>query len=329
VQATGSGPLTYQWFRNGVALAGATTASLVFSAVSAADAGTYHVTVTGPGGSVTSLPVTLAVGTGRLTALSIRSIAGRDAETLITGASVSGTGTKNLVMRAVGPTLAETQYGSLVNGLPDPQLRLFDAASQQIAFNEDWGGGAGLMNEFALVGLAPLPPASRDAAFAPTVTPANYTTHVTAGAGAGLVLMEIYDRDDGTSPARLSALSARSVVGMGADILILGFVISGDGPLTVVIRGLGPALAPYVGAAALGDPRLAVFSGPLLAGTNDDWGGTTQLANAFTAVGLTPLPAGSRDAALLLTLPPGTYTAHLSGADGGTGVGLIEIYEIR
>jgi hypothetical protein len=125
-------------------------------------------------------------------------------------------------------------------------------------------------------------------------------------------------------------VSARTQVGTGDDILVAGFAIGGVSARTVLIRAVGPALAGFGVSGALVDPRLQLFSGDTMILDNDDWAGDAQLAAAGASVGAFPLPSGAgRDAALLVTLPPGTYTAQVSGASGGTGVALVELYEVR
>ena len=124
----------------------------------------------------------------------------------------------------------------------------------------------------------------------------------------------------------------RNQVGAGADVLIAGFVLVGDAPKRVIVRGVGPGLAGAV-SAYLVDPRVQVYrlkpdgSGWDLVAENDDWDGTTATAAIFTAAGMGGLTAGSKDAALIVELAPGIYTAQLSGVGSTTGVALVEIYE--
>ena len=114
-----------------------------------------------------------------------------------------------------------------------------------------------------------------------------------------------------------------------ALILIAGFSISGNQPKQILIRGIGPALTGFGIVGALANPRLELFQGTVRVGENDDWGGGTALQNAFARVGAFELfNLSGRDAALLVTLAPGTYTAQLSGVAATSGVGLIEIYEV-
>ncbi|MBP6307610.1 MAG: hypothetical protein KA334_02735, partial [Opitutaceae bacterium] len=150
--------------------------------------------------------------------------------------------------------------------------------------------------------------------------------------GSGIALAEAYDGAVADKTRRLTALSVRNQVGAGADMLIAGFVLVGDAPKRVIVRGLGPGIAGAV-SAYLADPRVQVYrlkadrSGWDMVAENDDWDGTTATADAFDAVGMGALRAGSKDAALIVELAPGIYTAQLSGSGGATGVGLVEIYE--
>lgn len=332
VAAGGSGPFTYQWFRGSAGdtsqpAAGATAAN--FSPGALAGSASFWVRVTNAAGSVESVTatVTVAAGTsgGRLLGLSVRSTAGSGERTLIAGFAVRGPGTKRLLLRGVGPTLRD--YG-LGGALDDPRLHVFASDGTTLAQNDDWGGDAALAATFAELGEFALAASSKDAALLTTLAPGAATAHVSAAAGTGLALVECYDAGTAGEAPRLVAVSARSAVGTGADVLIAGFVLGGNAPLPVLVRGLGPALAPYGIAGALADPELKVFNarGELVA-SNDNWGGVGVLAAAFTATGTTALPADSRDAALLLVLEPGAYTAHLGGVGGTTGVGLVEVYE--
>jgi hypothetical protein len=128
--------------------------------------------------------------------------------------------------------------------------------------------------------------------------------------------------------ARLTNVSARYPVGTGENILIAGFSVTGTGVKALLIRGIGPGLVPFGVTSPLTDPQLAVFAGTNRLTENNDWAGAPTLTSAFNAVGAFALPPGSRDAALIVYLPTGSYTAQLSGVGSGTGEGLIEIYEL-
>jgi hypothetical protein len=123
-------------------------------------------------------------------------------------------------------------------------------------------------------------------------------------------------------------LSCRANVGVDDNILIAGFAISGSSPKRVLIRGVGPTLGVLGVTGVLADPRLEVINQSTGATTasNDNW--TTDLTSVFSSVGAFALNPGSADAAVVVTLPPGAYTAKVSGANRGTGVALVEVYEL-
>jgi hypothetical protein len=126
-------------------------------------------------------------------------------------------------------------------------------------------------------------------------------------------------------------LSSRGLVGAGDDILIIGFVVTGNVPKKVLIRGVGPLLTARGVTGALADPRLLLFHGTTQIGENDNWSsGTdaTDIAKAATTTGAAALDSGSKDAAMLISLAPGVYTAHVRGVGNATGVALVEVYDV-
>ena len=138
----------------------------------------------------------------------------------------------------------------------------------------------------------------------------------------------MYDDEPANLNSSLAALSVRSYSGPGADVLIVGLLVTGNAPLQVVVRGIGPSMGASV-PTRLADTELRVFdSANNQIQYNDNWGGGTALANAFAAVGLMPLPATSKDAAAIVTLTPGVYTIQVSGVGGTSGVALAEVYAL-
>jgi hypothetical protein len=193
-----------------------------------------------------------------------------------------------------------------------------------------WGGGSALASAFDQVGAFSLPANSLDSALIDPFSAGNYTALLSGTSGTGVALAEIYDADAGGTTSRLRNLSVRAQVGTGSAVLIAGFVISGNVPKTVLIRGIGPALNGFGVAGALQQPILSLYtSNSALIQTNYLWGGEPSLAAAMSSVGAFSLSPLSDDTAMLVTLPPGAYTAQLSGVDNTTGVGLIEVYEVQ
>lgn len=264
-----------------------------------------------------------AAGDGYLSNISVRSTAGADAQTLIVGFSISG-GTKPLLVRGIGPELRRFDVPGV---LADPKLELFGAGGL-VGTNDSWNPSAAA--SFDIAGAFPLAAGSADAVIVESLGAGNYTTHVSGNGATGVALIELYDFESG-GEARLTNISARSHVGTGSNILIAGFTVSGAGSRTLLIRAIGPTLnTDFSIEGALADPKLAIRDSgttPTLIAENDNWDSASTAA-AFGRVGAFPLPAGSRDAVLLVNLPPGGYTVQVSGAMGETGVALVEIYEV-
>jgi hypothetical protein len=320
VTASGVGPLSYRWLKGGVAIVGATSATLTFSPVRLTDAGSYAVEVSNAAGTAVSTAAVVRVEprpSSRITNVSIRTPLAVG-QTLIVGLSMSG-GAKAVLVRAVGPGLSP--FG-VSDAMADPRLMLFRGAVVE-GMSHDWGGGPTLAATFASVGAFALPAGSRDAALVATID-GGRTVQV-VGASPGTVLVEAYDAGAGDSP-RLVNVSARNRVNGSSEPLIAGFTVVGNAPRTILIRGVGPTLASFGVLGALSDPRLELYSGATKINENDTW--ATSLSTTFGAVGAFALIPGGRDAALLVTLAPGGYTVQVSGVGGATGDALIELYEV-
>jgi hypothetical protein len=266
----------------------------------------------------------------RLVNLSVRTRSAEGEDVLIAGAVLAGPRPKSLLIRAVGPGLAGQ---GVVAPMPDPELRLHRGASLDLAM-DDWSETPEpetLIAATAERGAFELAEGSRDAALLASFSPGVLTALVPAGEGGpGEALVEFYEADDDAS-ARLVNLSARGRVDEN-NALIAGFVTSGPGPLRLLVRAIGPTLATAGVAAPLANPRLEVFQGSERIAQNDDWSADAALAAEISAVaqqvGAAPLPAGSADASVVITLPPGVYTAHVRGAAGQSGIALVEVYAV-
>ena len=349
VTANGAGPLSYTWtFRAPGAFADetfrlATGPSYTIGSVQPTDAGTYRVTVSGPGGVVASNVATLTVTpvtTSRDTLLaniSTRGVVGSGNSVLIAGFVVSGTTPKNVLIRAAGPALND--FG-VSGALRDPVLTIMNKDSQTVAQNDDWESGANAAVIAAAanrLGAFQFRSGSRDAAALATLAPGNYTAVVSgAGNASGIALVEAYDADADVTTSRtrkLVNIATRGQVSSGDNVLIAGLVVTGPGPRTYLIRAVGPTLgaAPFSVGGALSDPFLQIFQDETLLRENDDWNtplsAQPALRDAAGRVGAFTLQS-SRDSAMIVTLQPGSYTAKVTGFGGTTGVSLVEIYEL-
>jgi alpha-tubulin suppressor-like RCC1 family protein len=325
--AEGTGPLSYQWYKDGIALSGQNSSSLLLSGVALSDEGSYTVVVTNRYGSVTSKVATLSVETSRITAVSVRAQAGSDENTLILGVLLKGAGTKPMILRALGPNLSE----AVSNYMSDPKLVVYGAEKVKCFENDNWQDSEELRTRFASIGMGPLPTGSHDAATVQVLSENLYTMHVNSMTGEnGIVLAEIYDSMPNQLDRNLRAVSVRNFVGAGDKLLIAGVIISGPAPKKLLIRGLGPCLAASVNN-SLVDPMIRIHrvpSGELIA-ENDNWAQDSAVVDCMARLGFDPLPVGSLDAAMVLTVPPGAYTVSLVGKNDSTGVGMIEVYEVE
>jgi hypothetical protein len=339
VTANGTAPLSYQWSKNGAEISGATSPVLAFTATSAADAANYTCVIANTAGTIATAPAALAVvardatNPARLAYISVSARFGAGSVPLIVGFTVGGTGSaanKRLLLRGAGPSLAA--FG--LHGLSNPRLALL-SGSTVLATNDDWGGDPATSALAAQVGAFPFASvASQDAALAALPIPGGYSVQLSSSdlLGEGQALAEIYDGSSTftADTPRLINLSARYNVSP-ADPLTAGFVIAGPAACTVLVRGVGPALTQFGVIGALSDPQITLYRESAFVATNDDWPNAPNavaIAGTAARVGAFALPTDSRDAALLLSLPPGNYSAQVTAANGSGSNTLVEIYAV-
>jgi hypothetical protein len=233
---------------------------------------------------------------------------------LIGGFIVKGDAPKKLALRAIGPSLP------VPGKLADPVLQLFDSAGGLIGQNDNWNAHR---SEVIATGIPPGD--ERDAVLVTTVQPGSYTAVLSGVNGAaGVALIEAYDLTPGPS-SRLANISTRGKVETGDNVMIGGFILGGEETTPVVVRAIGPSLTNFGIGGALADPMLEVHDGNGgLVAVDDDW--REYQAGPLTEIGLAPVD--DRESAMLLVLPPGPYTAVVRGKSNGTGVGLVEVYNL-
>ena len=262
----------------------------------------------------------------RLSNLSTRARVTAD-NPLLTGFAITGTGDRTVLVRAVGPGL--TDFG-VTGALEAPLLRLYDATGNVLVENTGWAGAPALTQAAAISGAFPLATGHADSAVLVSLAPGNYSIQVldSRSTNGGVALAEIYDVAGG-SASRLANASSRSSLTAADGVLISGFVITGTTNGSLLVRGVGPALTQFGVTGALADPIVSLYDGTgRMVANNDNWTATSLVSSA-SSVGAFALVAGSKDAALTVTLTPGAYTAQVSGATGTTGGALLEIYELK
>lgn len=324
----GSPTPVFVWRRDGAVMAGATDAFLRFDAVSAAQAGVYTLTATNAYGTATSPPMRLTVAAAaappRLVNLSARAEAGSGDAQLIP--SFVAEGGVQLLVRGVGPGLRA--FG-VTAPLADPLLRVIAADGTVLAAATSMP--AALVPVAAAVGAFALPAGTADGVALVMARGAVTAPIRSVAGGSGIALGEAFVVSAPEAGGRLLNLATRAQVKAGEGALVVGFVVGGETAGTLLVRAAGPALAGFGVAGVLEDPRLELRTGTsTLLAENDDWSASPAAANEIEAaarrLGAFAWARGSLDAALVATLPPGSYTVTVRGADGTAGVALAEVY---
>jgi hypothetical protein len=243
---------------------------------------------------------------------------------LIGGFIITGNATKNVVLRGLGPSLTGS---GISDALADPTLELRGANSSLIMANDDWQDDPTQAAQLTAVGLGLQN--AKESGIAATLAPGNAYTAILAGKNqtTGIGLVEIYDINAAVD-AQLANISTRGLVQTGNNVMIGGFILGGNSNTRVAVRGIGPSLAAAGLSPVLADPTLELHdsNGAILV-SNDNWQDDDISASqlSFHGLGL----QDSHESGIFTSLPPGLFTAILAGKNAGTGIGLIEIYNIQ
>ena len=273
-----------------------------------------------------------ALAAQRLVNFSTRASAGPGAKVAIVGFVISGTQAKTVLVRAIGPGLRN--FG-VSTALPSPLVELY-RGSALIASNTGWSTGTNTADIAAAAtrsGAFPLTAGSADSVVLTNLQPGAYTAIVSAATAiSGPVLLEVYELSGDALAQKLVNVSARAVVGTGDNTLIAGLVVSGTVPKRVLIRAAGPALTQFGVADALARPELTLrsASGTVIA-RNAGWSTSPDavaIAEAAFYTGAFAFGATSLDAALMVNLAPGSYTAEVTDANNTIGSALVEVYDL-
>jgi hypothetical protein len=237
----------------------------------------------------------------------------------IGGFIISGSGTKRIMARAIGPSLN-------VNGkLQDPVLEIRDSNGSPPLTNDNWRS-----TQEAEIQQTGIPPTDdRESAIVKRLPPGNYTAVIRgANNASGIGVVEIYDLDT-SDPGELGNLSGRASVETGDNALFDGVILQGGVPKRVLFRALGPSVKinGTTVPGTLQNPTLELHSGNgTILATNDDWHDAPNAAE-IQSTGLAP--PDDRESAVLMTLVPGNYTTIVRGKNGTTGIGLAEAYKLN
>ena len=233
---------------------------------------------------------------------------------------MTGTGDRNVLLRGIGPSLP-----SEINSLPDPVLELHGENGFVTVINNNWRDN----QEQAIIDTGIPPTNDLESAILVMLPPGAYTA-ILKGNGTtnntGVGLVEVYDLTQGGS-SKLGNISTRGFVQTGNDVMIAGFILgAGNTSDPIIVRGIGPSLADFGIPAVLADPTLELRDeNGALVNSNNDWMDDPDQVALINAAGLAPTNA--LEAAIAATLVPGSYTVVLAGSGGGTGTGLVEMYD--
>lgn len=237
---------------------------------------------------------------------------------LIAGFIVQGNANKRLLIRGTGPSLSA--FG-VSDALQDPTLQLF-SDNTQLGANDNWPENANAA-EIMTTGLQPAN--VKESALLVTVAPGIYTA-VLRGVNdtTGVGLVEVYDLDV-SGPAKIVNISTRGFVHTGDNALIGGFIITGSESSWLVVRAIGPSLGAVGVPNPLADPFLEIYDGNgAIIETNNNWRDNQEAGLKNSGL----MPGDDLESAILLSVAPGNYTAIVKGAAGGTGNGLVEVYQL-
>jgi hypothetical protein len=240
----------------------------------------------------------------------------------IGGFIITGSSPKHLLLRAIGPSL--TGFG-ISNALADPVLELHGPAGFVTVTDDNWRDDPAQQAAIQATGIAPSN--NLESAIDVTLNPGSYTAVLTGKNNtSGVALVEVYDLNQ-AAPSKLANLSTRAFIGTGSDLVIAGFILGGNsGSDRIVARGIGPSLTASGVPNPLANPNLELRdSNGALVMANNDWQDNAAQAAELTAAGLAP--TNQLESGIAATLPPGAYTALLSGRNNGTGIGLVEVYD--
>jgi T5SS/PEP-CTERM-associated repeat protein len=248
---------------------------------------------------------------------------------LIGGFIITGTDPKKVIIRGIGPSLANVGVQGF---LADPILELHDA-STTLETNDDWKTRSDGSSQQAEIEATTIPPTNDLESAIVRTLPANNASYTAVVRGkdntTGIGVVEAYDLDQAAN-SKLGNISTRGFVNSGDNVLIGGF-ITGNGLTKVMVRAIGPSLTNFGVANPLQDPTLELHdSNGVTIRSNDNWKTREDGSSQQSEIEATTIPpTNDLESALVQTLSPGNYTAVVRGKDNTTGIAVVEVYNLQ
>ncbi len=234
---------------------------------------------------------------------------------MIGGFIITGSVPKTVIVRGIGPSLP------LADALANPVIEVHGSRGELLALNDDWRSA---LTSQDIIGSGLSPTNELESALWGVINPGAYSVIVRGeNNSTGIALFEVYDLDQ-TADAKLGNVSTRGFVETGDNVMIGGTIVAGNAP-RVLFRAIGPSLSQFGVSNTLANPTMALYTGNgQLMALNDNW--QDSQPEEIIATGLPP--SNLLESAVVLNLAPGPYTAIVRGQDNGTGVALIEVYDL-
>jgi hypothetical protein len=293
------------------------------------DVGLYRINLIA-GGSETLLQFRVTTSPSAIAHLgntSTRAFVQTGDDVIIGGFIITGTGQKRVILRAIGPSLAN--HG-VTNPLQNPTLELHDHNGTLIAFNDNWMSAP---NRQAIIDSGLAPSNNLESAILTSLSPGSYTAIVRwVNNGTGIALVEVYDLDP-LAGSKLGNISTRALVQTGDNVMIGGFIIVNE-PARVMIRAIGPSLTHFGVPGALANPQLELHDAYSLIGQNDNWqhtqvGGVVAGSQVAAIRSSRLAPSNAMESTIIAVLQPGSYTVIVRGVNNTMGNALVEVYDLQ
>jgi hypothetical protein len=254
---------------------------------------------------------------GGLANVSTRARVADGEDVIIGGFVITGDIPRTVVLRGLGPSLTRS---GVAEAATDPVLTLFDSTGAVLASNDNWDP-----HDPAAIATGLAPTEALESFIMATLPAGAYTAILKNKDSPGVALFELYQLGNSVTSGIVN-ISTRGRVGIGDNVIIAGFILTGDHVTRVIVRAIGPSLSEAGISHPLADPELDLHDGNgSLIFRNDNWRSDQEAEIVQSGLA----PSAEQESAIIATLPAGNYSAVARGVGGSQGVALIEIFALE